>query len=211
MVELRVQGKLYRFTRPGLKKWLELDEIIQALGEAAEAKDNTLLVDKFLEIASVAFSIEKTSLDDLKWYEIKKIYIDIIEEIKINDVFPILQIGEQINDQGWSYKGRPWYFWLHTLSKAYGWDTKYIENLDINDAIGLYQEISFEDYKHSEFLYGLSEVAYGYNESTKKSEYRPFPKLPWLFKDIPLEPKKIKILKSSLPVGNVIGYNKREE
>ena len=79
-----------------------------------------------------------------------------------------------------------------------------IEILDIDTAIGLYQEISIDDQFEKEWEWSLSEIAFPYNQSTKKQEYKPLERPEWM---LPISPKQLptmKMRKDMMPVGNIV-------
>ena len=76
--------------------------------------------------------------------------------------------------------------------------------MDIDTAIGAYQELSIDEQLQKEWEWGLSEVAYSYDSSTKKSRYVPLQRPAWMNPIIPKQLPVVKMRKSHLPVGNVI-------
>jgi hypothetical protein len=95
---------------------------------------------------------------------------------------------------------------LHIFSSTYGWDEDRIANLDIDTAIGLLQEILITEQLDHEWQFSITELAYPYNETTKKSSFRPLPRPDWMKKIIP---KVTKIRKDFLPLGNIIGVEQK--
>jgi hypothetical protein len=124
--------------------------------------------------------------------------------------FPILtsQTKENDNKLPWEYDGRGWYFWLNLFAKSYGWDEKTIGELDIDTAIGLYQETQIDEQLDREWEWGMSEIAYPYNDRTKKSEFRQLPRPDWMMPMAPKHVPVVKIRKDMIPVGNVISSRK---
>ena len=108
----------------------------------------------------------------------------------------------------WDYEGRTWYSWVHDLAHAYGWSMEYIAELDIDDASSLLQELIIDDQLEKEFYWMTSEIAYPYNESSKKSEFKPLDRPIWMRDEIRSikegKDQTVRILKEHLPVGNII-------
>jgi hypothetical protein len=117
---------------------------------------------------------------------------------------------EKVEELSWNYNGRMKHYLIHILAKTYGWDDTYIKKLSVETALSYIQEIFVDDQLDKEFVYSLSEVAYPYNKSTKKSEFHPLPRPVWMQKEIK-EVKKIKMLRSMLPVGNVTDVSGMEK
>jgi hypothetical protein len=117
---------------------------------------------------------------------------------------PILTTKHTKEDKklSWDYDGRTWNFYSHLLASNYGWTLEYIGKLGIDEVIAKIQEILTEEQLNKEFQWSMSEIAYPYNKSTKKSEFKPLKRPYWMLAEV-TEIKKIKILKSLLPIGNV--------
>jgi len=106
----------------------------------------------------------------------------------------------------YDYEGRYWAWWVHELASRYGWSRDEIFNLWPEEAAVYLQEILISKIEEAEQARSLSEVSYRYDKQTKKSKFIPMPKPGWMVGDVANgnEPKKVKILKGFLPVGNVI-------
>ncbi len=102
----------------------------------------------------------------------------------------------------WDYDGRNYYFYVHLLAKKYGWTKEYIDGMEVSDVFSFIQEALTDEQLEREFVYSLSEVAYPYNKSTKKNEYRPLERPSWMWIKAP-QIKKIKIPKAFMPQGVV--------
>jgi len=61
-----------------------------------------------------------------------------------------------------------------------------------------------DDQLEKEWEWSLSELAYSYNSSTKKSEFKELPRPDWMDGKEIEEIKLIKIPKSMMPVGQVV-------
>jgi hypothetical protein len=106
-------------------------------------------------------------------------------------------------DEPWDYEGRQWHLYSHILAKTYGWTLDYISQLQVHEAIAKIQEILTDEQLEHEFYYGLSEIAYPYDSSTKKSSFKPLDRPSWMrpkAKEIP----RFKIPKSIMPMGVVV-------
>lgn len=123
-----------------------------------------------------------------------------------NNKLPILNSKNKDNHPTpWNYKGRTWNYWLHLLAKEYGWSIKYIEDLDVDIALALLQEIFTEEQLDREFHWGMSETAYSYDQNTKRSTFNPLPRPDWM---LPVVDESIlkptKMLAAYVPVGLII-------
>jgi len=150
------------------------------------------------------------------WYKTAEAFVLAQSENLLRVKFPMTSSSEEASDEPpWDYDGRDWYWWVNRFSKSYGWSTNQVAVLDIDDAVGLLQEILVDEQSDREWDYGLSEMAYEYVPSTKKSKFRPLQKPKWMqvtmknYKPKPV--KKIKILVSMLPQGFVINLDEEEK
>lgn len=101
--------------------------------------------------------------------------------------------------ESYDYEGRNWAWVIHKLASRYGWTRDYIFNLWPEEAAIYLQEILISEHNEAEERYRLSELAYQYNEVTRKSHYVPYQKPSWML-NYEL-PKPVRVLKSHLPFG----------
>lgn len=104
----------------------------------------------------------------------------------------------------WDYPERGFNRYINILAGKYGWSIEYISELEVSQAFALIQEILTDEFLEQEFYYSLSDVAYPYNKSTKKSTYKPMDKPYWMRAASAEKPKRIKIRRDTLPVGRVV-------
>ena len=194
-----IDDKEYISTRFGLKKWLALEDIKTEIFQATEDKDT--FTDAILAYLSVAFDISAKDIEDVPWYDVAEEYAKINVLNNLNFQFPLLKEQPHKDKATWDYKGRTWYLWANILAGAYGWTLDYIAQLDPDDGIALLQEVLTDDQLDKEWQWGLSEIAYPYNESTKKSEFKPLPRPVWMQKELRKPIKAVRINASMLPVG----------
>lgn len=207
---IKIGGKSLTICRLSLKGWSSLEGIRKAMDDAVSRKDFDdyfLLLVRFIDTASLPD--HKIKWDEIPWFELLEFYA---EAIKLNSPslkFPILDENKiEAKKLPWEYDGRSWYFWLHLFSQNYGWGEGVIGELDIDTAIGLYQEISIDEQLEREWEWGLSENAFVYDKMTKQSKFNPLPRPNWM---LPLAPKvlpTVRIRADMLPMGNVIDLQK---
>lgn len=141
----------------------------------------------------------------LPWDDTLQLMLFIFSKTKVTTNIPLTRYQtkkEKVEEISWNYNGRMKHYLIHILAKTYGWDDTYIKKLRVETALSYIQEIFVDDQLDKEFTYSMSEVAYPYNKNTKKSEFKPLPRPVWMQKEIK-EVKKIKMLRSMLPMGNV--------
>jgi hypothetical protein len=188
-----------KFERKLLRDWLSLDKIRETILEAAEHRNYSEVsvgVENYVSAAACA-EWKVTS-----WFEaIENFEKAVLTNLPTHE-FALLRIKIKNEKLPWEYEGRTWYYWLHIFSSSYGWDENRISHLDIDTAIGLLQEILISEQLDHEWQWGLTEIAYPYNETTKKSHFRPLPRPDWMKK---IMPKVTKIRKDFLPLGVIIG------
>lgn len=106
----------------------------------------------------------------------------------------------------YEYDGRIWVYWIHKIAKTYNWTKKYIFSLYPEEVICFIQEITIEEYAQLDIIRTHSEVAYSYDQSSKKYKYIPLPKPGWMMAEKPVRIGRV--LKSAMPVGNIVDLNK---
>jgi hypothetical protein len=200
-----------RSKRLNLYSWAQLDNLQRQLNDKAGNP---------FAVAEIVFQIIK--LVDNRDYH-KKFWLDVVKllsEIQHANLptksFPMLS-GKKKEDSDplpWEYEGRAWYFWLNLFSANYGWGEEQIKQMDIDSAIGLYQEILIEEQLGQEWEWGLSDVSYSYDKNTKKSKFNKLPRPDWM---LPIAPKvkkpvkKTKMLRTMLPQGLVVQLDGDDE
>ena len=194
-----------------LRGWSKLDDIRQRTKEAADNGFSSAipyLIYEFIDTTMLIRTSKKAP-----WYKTVALYAKAIEANQPTKKFPMLSTKAKNNEMPWEYLGRTWYFWVNTFAERYGWSEKEIAKLDIDDAIGLYEEILVDEQLEKEWSWSLSEISYQYNKSTKKSKYVPLERPDWMKpiigKKKPLP--KTKILRAFMPKGNVIQLSPDED
>lgn len=184
-------------------KWLQLEETKEKLITAVGEDRGEEFVSLFYDYLSTAVDEEK-DWSELPWIKVRNLFYKVEEVNTPTKPFPILLHKSKEQKTSWDYEGRTWYFWLHTLSSSYSWDVEYIKSLDVDDAIGLLQEILLDEYDHRNFVWRTFEGAYN-----KQGRFIPLDKPNWMKRGTKIKkPPKQKIRKDFLPVGNVVRWNK---
>ena len=189
-----------QFERVKLRDWLNLSDLYEEILSAIDIHIIVELIDKYISIALKGFNIEERP-----WIETVEVLNKIININKPSKEIPSLRSNIEAKKHSWDYPGRTWYFWLHIFAKEYGWKSEYIADLDVDDALGLMQEVIVDDQLNKEWDWMLSEIAYPYDSASKKSIFKPLERPIWM-KQVYVEQElpKVKILKAHLPVGNII-------
>ena len=192
--------------RLNLRGWAVLDSLRREIDRAVEAGDWSAIPEYLYQ--TIETCVDKFDRN-MYWEDAASLYNQSVEVNAPGRKFPILTSKEKGKEMPWEYRGRSWYFWCNLFAKNYGWDMDMIGDMDIDDAIGLFQEISIDEQMEKEWNYGLSEVSYEYNSSTKKSHYKPLPRPDWMRpmvgKQTPV--KKVRMPAAMAPTGMIIGLD----
>lgn len=184
---------------PRLKKWLELETYKDKIVRATDGGDLPKVLLKYL---SVALGVSEKWFEYADWVKLVSVfYLSLTKSPKVD--LPILSpTDEKSPEEDWNYDGRTWHLYSHMLAKSYGWNLEYISCLRVEEALAKIEEILVAEQLEREFYYGLSEVAYSYDQQTKKSKFVPLPRPHWMRKRIkPIQ--KFLIPKDMMPVGVV--------
>jgi len=184
-----------------LKEWLLLEEARERISKAAEVKDYSGISAAVSAYISAACDVKDWTAKP--WFEtmlaFQKVYMANMPTIS----FPILKVKEQGEKMAWEYPGRSWYFWANLFSTNYGWSMETIAQMDIDDALGLFQEIMIEQQLQREWEWSTTEMAFPYNATTKKSEFKPLSRPSWMQPILP-PMKKVKIRRDLMPMGKIV-------
>lgn len=196
----KIRGK-YLF-----KQWIELEGKKEKVIQAVVNKSPDF-PDLLLGFIATALGVSYKYYEKADWIEIIKAFyvcLSLFPTIKL----PITEYQDNKKDEkpSWEYDGRVWHFYSHLLASAYGWSLEYISHLHPVEAIAKIQEILTDRQLEQEFYYGLSEIAYPYNSSTKQNNYKPLERPYWMRTKMQPIPK-FKIPASMIPPGVVIADN----
>lgn len=196
----------YPLVRHKLKAWLILEDLYIKILKAAEEGDGEGFISFLYSYLSAAFDVPEI---EYSWYEIARAFTTNHNHNRPSINFPILRLAKEKKEfleNGWEYPERTWFMWMHLLAGKYGWSIEYIANLEIDNAIALLQEILVDAQLDKEFQWSMSEIAYPYNEATKKSKFQPLDRPEWM-QPVSKEVQKVKIRASELPVGLVLRWD----
>jgi len=197
-VTFKAGGESFKILKSRLKEWISLDEIQEQITKSPSA-------DGIYAYLSKSTGREKDFWDKLSWIDSTQAYRTISRLNKVEIELPMLENRDvsPIKPIPWDYIGRGWYVWLNMFSKAYTWSAEYVAELEVEDAFGLFQELEVDRQLEREWEWQLTELAYPYNSSSKKSEFHPLPRPSWM-KTKAGPPKASRIRRELMPVGNVI-------
>ena len=189
-------------SRAKLKKWFQLEDIRSKTKEKAENGEN--IADLLCSYLSSAICAGRW--DKLKWDRVQAEYIWSIKlhtPLKDHKIF-----SNSSREKSNTLSDNSWLMWANMLAESYGWRLDEIAELDIDDAIGLIQEILYSEQLQREWEWGLSEKSVSYDTRTKKAKFHPLERPDWM--KIPkkiIEPEKHRIFKDHLPPGVVVRWN----
>jgi len=206
-INVSLGGLSWTIKRGRLGTYLALQKANAAITGACRDRSNGEVAGGlfyFLKIVIADF--DRGHFNQCPWYEIIKAYQEVNELNKFEDKdkFALFRVGDPSPSKpvAWDHDERAIILWIHLIADAYKWSKAEIENLWPEEAAALLQEILADDQERREFSYSLSEMAYHYDNNTKKSKFRPLPRPLWMVGGT--DKKLHKIKKSLLPIGNVI-------
>lgn len=188
-----------RLYHPKFGKFLQLEDVKNKIVHAARIKD-----EKFPELVisyiSAAFLIPAIFIRNLRWDLLIVLFSWTVGRSTPTNRIPLLRPSKQKESkEPWDYEGRSYAMYVHILSSAYGWTKKQIDNLDVDFALALVQEILTDEQLDREFLWSMSERSYIYNANTKSGKANPLDR-PYFMRYEVQAPKTTKILKSMMPM-----------
>lgn len=207
-VNIALGGRGWDITRARLGVFLRLQKARETLNKGIEEVDNGQIVGGFYEFLSVVLpDLRPEDFHSAPWFEVFSAYVvtEKINQVPDGAEFAILRFpteGEKAVP--WDNSLRMFLIWIHLIAKTYAWSKEEIENLWPEEAIGFVQEIMADEQAEREFAHSLSEIAYQYNKTTKKSDYKPLERPLWM--TVKKASKKIitKLRRDMMPVGNIV-------
>lgn len=192
------------YPSPKFGKFLILEDTKNKIFQAAKRKE-----DKFPELVTsyvfTAFLIPKFILENLRWEFLFSLFSLASNLNKPSIDIPLLKPHKtKDKKEEWDYEGRGHSMYVHIFSKNYGWTLDYINNLDLNFALQLAQEIITDEQLDREFLWNMSDKSYIYDYKTKSGKPNPLER-PYFMKEEVKPPVMMKIPAYMLPEG-VVDY-----
>lgn len=204
-VAIALGGREFTATRARLGLYLRLEIIRSRLLKETKAKGGGEIADALFDYISLCVpELTREEFDASPWFEAINAFLTLATMNMIQDDFAILRHHRPSGPSApWDYPERLRVSWIHLIADAYKWRLEEIENLFLEDAVAFAQEIEVSEQMRNEFLHSLSEVAYPYNEGTKKHHYKPLTRPLWMvMRDE--ESVKTMIPKWALPAGKIV-------
>ena len=187
--------------QPKFKRWILLEQQKEKIVKAIESGED--FPDELFSFLSIALGVRSNWYENADWMKIVKTFYLVLSKLPQVDLPILTPTNEKPKDGSWEYEGRSWHQYSHILAKAYGWTLEYISCLQVKDALAKIQEVIVDDQLEKEFIYGLSEIAYKYDKSSKTSSLVPLPRPHWMRTKVKSIPRFL-IPKSMMPMGIVM-------
>jgi hypothetical protein len=202
-INIQVGDRTLTATKAHLKLWLQLSDTYEKFLQASKESSYLMMAEAIYEYLGVALG-GIFNWHEVAWFDTVSTFAELVKLNVPTLAVPLMSSkGEKEKEKKpWEYKERSWYAWAHIFISNYGWSIEYVAELEIEDAVALLQEIELDEQFKHEFTWQLSEIAYPYNNATRKSEFKPLPRPDWMLphnKEI----KKVMIPRSMLPMGVV--------
>ena len=200
-MKLQVGSKSLLVERPHLKKWLQLEQI---------RTENTDRIKAIITYLAVFLGVSEKEIDALTWFETLTLYQKSIEITRPILKLPYLENPEKkTDDSPYDYPQRLWYSFAHLLASNYHWTITQVEELDVDDALAMVQEILIDMQLKREWEHSLSPLAYYADQQGAPQRFHPLPRPAWMM--VEQKVRLVRMPKSALPVGNVQGLGKEFE
>ena len=202
VITLTLNNQEYTVDRATLRLWLQLEDQKDKIKQAAESGHSEGLSSSICAYISAVLNID---VSDFPWYEVIEAFYKLNRLNSPSFDFPFLKSAIEEQKVAWDYDGRTWYIWLHLLSSK-GWNVEYIAGMNVDDAIGIAQEIAVEKQLDLELQWALSEKSVEYDRSGK-GKFKELPRPGWMSK-LPREIQITKIPKHMMPQGMILTWEK---
>jgi len=191
-------GKFY--SRPKFGKFLQLENTKNKIFQAVKRKDKEV-PDLVISYISTAFLFPRAIIEKFRWDLSFSLFILGVGKSVPSNKLPLLKphTSNEKKD-AWDYEDRVQHLYVHILAKSYGWTDKYINNLDVDTAMALVQEVITDEQLDREFMWAIGDKSYIYDAKTKSGRPNPLDR-PYFMRE-PIEvPKKVSMPASMLPPG----------
>jgi hypothetical protein len=213
MQTIKIGNKDIELSKVKLKMWLLMADVLSEYEEAKKEKNFIHMAECMYKYLDMGIKDVDIVWRDAPWIDTVSVFIALNKVNRLNIKFPIFSADAKKQSKSGidiEYPNRTWYLWMNLIASAYHWGMDTIAQLDVEDAIPLIQEIFIDQQYKREWEWSLSEIAYPYNSSTKKSKYVPLERPSWMTSHV-AAPMKTLIRKDFMPVGNVIDLGKMGE
>jgi hypothetical protein len=161
------------------------------------------MADAIFAYLEAAVGADRDSFEHATWIEVADAYSMALRANRL----PHADRLALVNSPGgkpprWDYEGRDLVGWVDLFARAYGWTKEYVCDLYPEEAIALSQEIMAHDYSEHRFFHSLSEVNYYVERGSNRRRYVDLDPPFWMVAHV--GPKKTRMRKDSIPLGNVI-------
>lgn len=200
---INLNGREFKVARARLGLFLDLEIVSSRMDKAVEKDDTGAICDALFDYLSACIPIDRNAFYGASWHEIINAYVSLVVMNRIRGDFAIISRNMgRAKPVPWDYPERSKVVWIHMLASTYNWSKHDIENLVIEDAVGFIQEIQVDEQMRNEFEHSISEIAYQYDQASKKSKYVPLRRPAWMVlrKELP----KVRLAKAYLPQGKIV-------
>jgi hypothetical protein len=205
-VVLTLNNQEYTIVRATLRLWLQLEDYKEKVSRSAESGHIDNMVDAiYAYISAVLVDIQP---EEIPWYDVVETFYKLVILNVPSFEFPLLQSVIDNHRFNWDYEGRTWYIWLNILSSK-GWTIEYISQLDIDDAIGIAQEIAIDKQLELETQWAMSEKSVSYDKKGK-GKFHPLERPSWM-RPMAKELNMAKLPDDMLPKGILLSWRRDDE
>lgn len=184
---------------------LRLSRILERI-TYEDVQDTSQAIKEYLKLAEMDTSV-LTGLKQLR----ALLVLSELNRLQTTLAFLEWNGPEDTKEPPYTYPSRAWALWVHKLASRYGWGRVEIFNLWPEEAATYIQEIMLAEYDEADERRGLTELGYKYDKTTKKSRFIPLPRPGWMMEKPNELPKKMRIRRDRLPVGNIINLTSKTD
>jgi hypothetical protein len=207
-VNIALGGRAWTIERARLGGFLRLQQARESLNKGIKDGGNGQIVGGIFEFLSVALpDLKPKDFHSAPWYEVfnAHIAVEALNQVPHGTEFAILHTSELGGKPvPWDNPLRAIIIWIHLIAKTYAWAKSEIEELWPEEAIAFVQEIMADEQTDREFIYSLSDMAYEYNKTTKKSHFRPLSRPMWMMASEKKKDIITKLRKDMMPIGRIV-------
>lgn len=200
---VQIGGREFRLARARLGPFVRMGAAERARRAAATAQDTGAMADAIFAYLAAAVGLDRGTFESATWLDIMTAFTAALRLNRIPDAerLAVLNTPESGKRPRWDYEGRDIIEWVDLFARAYGWTKEYVCDLYPEEAVALSQEIMASEYRERRFFHSLSEVNYTVERSGRRRYLELDPPY-WMLAHV--GPKKTRMRKDMLPIGNVV-------
>jgi len=212
IIRIELHDKIVTVPRSRFREHLLLARLREEFGDNIR-RNMVTEAESILRRYCLVAGLETKDIDGMSGKEMLFVYLLLADFNAFKIELPFLtpnpnSDGTQEKEVAYSYTDRQWATWVSLLADTYGWAAKDIYQMYPEEVACYIQEAIVTSYKEVELRRSLSKMSYKYDEGRKVFKFIQTPLPFWMVDGLMSGEKTVRVMKSMMPMGNVIDLSK---